>query len=336
MNIKKSDLQSALERVKPGLADKDVIDQATSFAFINGRVVTYNNAISISHPVEGLTLTGAIQADNLYKFLSKIKKDEIELEIKGNELILTTGKAKAGLTLQAEITLPLDQELSRKGKWKDLPENFIKYLSFTMTSCSKEMSKPVLTCVNVSKNALEASDGYRIVQCQLKEEMPVGMFLLSSTSALEVVKLQPTKISEGKGWIHFKTEEDTIISCRILEEKFPEVDKHLVVEGIRLILPTTIDEVLDRAMVFAKRDKVLSESVNVSISSRKLKISAKSESGWFEETINFKYEDKAVSFDITPYLLKGILSETQECILGESKLKFQGEDWQYITLLRGK
>jgi hypothetical protein len=336
MNISKLKLQEALEKVKPGLADKASIEQATSFCFLNGRVVTYNDSISLSSPVEGLELTGAIEAEHLYKFLSKIKKDELELEIKGNELILTTGKAKAGLTLQSEITLPLDEELSKKGKWKDLPENFIKYLSFAVPSCSKELSKPVLTCVHVQGSTIEASDGYRITKCTLKDEMPVNTFLLPSTSALEVVKLQPTKISEGKGWVHFKTEEDTILSCRIFEGEFPEIDAHLVVEGVRLELPNTIDEVLDRAMVFAKRDKVLSESVDISLSKRKLKISAKSDEGWFEESVNIKYENEDVKFSITPYLLKGILSETQECVLGKNKLKFQGENWEYITLLRGK
>ncbi len=336
MQISKSKLQSALEQVKPGLADKGGIEQATSFCFLKDRVVTYNDSISISAPVEGLELTGAIEAEHLYKFLSKIKKDEIELEVKGNELVLTTGKAKAGLTIQAEITLPLDEELSKKGKWKDIPENFNKFLGFAMTSCSRDMTKPVLTCVHVNKTTLEASDGYRITKTTLKDEMPLNMFLLPSTSALEVVKLQPVKISEGKGWVHFKTEEDVILSCWSVEGEFPVIDPHLVVEGVKITLPNSIEEVLDRAMIFAKRGKVLSESIDISIEKHKLKISAKSEEGWFEETLNLKYEDKAVNFQITPYLLKGILSETQECVLGSNKLKFQGEGWEYITLLRGK
>ena len=54
--MKKNDLVEALEVVKPGLANKDLIEQTTSFAFINGNVVTYNDEISISSPIEDLEI----------------------------------------------------------------------------------------------------------------------------------------------------------------------------------------------------------------------------------------------------------------------------------------
>ena len=334
MNISKKTLQEALEIVKPGLASKEVIDQSTSFAFIKGRVVTYNNEISISHPVEGLELEGAIPAENLYKFLSKIKKDEIELEVDGNEIVITSGRSKAGLTLQTEVKLPLEEVSGRK-RWKEMPENLIKSLSFAMTCCSRNLSTPVLTCVNVSKNTVEASDGFRIVQCTLKGEMPLNTFLLPSTSVLQVVKLKPTAFAESEGWVHFKTEAGTEISCRVFEDKFPEVASHLKVEGIELVFPKTIDEVLDRAGVFAKRDNMLDENITITLENRKLIVSSKSEEGWFEEDVNVHYEGDKIEFNITPYLLKSILKETQSSILGNNKLKFSGEDWEYMTALRG-
>ena len=69
MKLNKTDLQKALEIVKPGLANKEMIEHSTSFAFIGGRVVTYNDEISLSHPVEGLEIEGAIHAEELYKLL---------------------------------------------------------------------------------------------------------------------------------------------------------------------------------------------------------------------------------------------------------------------------
>ena len=50
MKINKSELQEALAKVKPGLASKDLIEQATSFAFMDGRVVTYNDEMFPSSP----------------------------------------------------------------------------------------------------------------------------------------------------------------------------------------------------------------------------------------------------------------------------------------------
>jgi hypothetical protein len=345
MQINKKQLQDALTKVKPGLANKEIVEQSTAFAFTQGRVVTYNDEISISHPIEGMELEGAIQADNLYKFLSKVpdKEDKegkpipIEAILKDNEIVLTFGRAKAGLTLQSEIKLPLNEDIAQKGKWKTLPHNFPKYLGFAMSSCSKDMSKPVLTCVSVTAGGfLYASDNCRLTKCDLKEEMPTKDFLLPATAALEVVKLNPIKIAEGKGWVHFKTEEDTIISCRIMEdEDFPAIDKHLIVKGVQLILPKMLTEVLDRAMVFAKREHTLDESVEVLIEDQKIQLSAKSDSGWFKEDANIRYQGDPISFMITPYLLRGIMAETQACTLSKDKIKFEGDDWQYVTLLRG-
>lgn len=336
MKVNKTELQQALEIVKPGLANKELIEQSTSFAFTNGRVITYNDEISISHPITGMELEGAIKADKLYALLGKIKKEEIELTVEENEILITSGRSKAGLALQSEIKLPLDEEeVTQHGKWKALPVNFIKFMAFAVSSCTKSSSDPILTCVHVNKEGyIEASDSYRITRCELGEEMPIDTFLIPATSTLDMLRLKPTKIAEGKGWVHFKTDMGTIISCRIYEDEFPDTNPILKVKGVQLILPQSITSVLDRASIFAKRDHSLDESITVSLENKRLKISAKAETEWFEEEVNVKYEGDPISFEVTPYLLKTILLETQACIYSSRKLKFEGEGWVYIAMLR--
>jgi hypothetical protein len=63
MIIKKIDLLHALEVVKPGLGRQEQIQQTTSFAFITGRVVTYNDELSISHPLANCEIEGAIKPE---------------------------------------------------------------------------------------------------------------------------------------------------------------------------------------------------------------------------------------------------------------------------------
>lgn len=337
MKINKDQLQKALEIVKPGLANKEQIEQSTSFAFIKGRVITYNDEISLSHPVEGLELEGAILAENLYKFLTKIKKEEIELELEGNEIVLTSERAKAGLLLQMEIKLPLEEEIGKKSKWVPLPVNFVTDLAFCMTVCTRDMSLPVLTCVHVNKDGfLEASDSYRIARCELGEAMPIGTFLLPAISAVEVVKLKPNKIASGKGWVHFKTEEGTVMSCRVFEDKFPSTAGFFSNEGVRVILPKTTEEILARAQVFSKREHLLDEWITITIEEGKFKMESKSDTGWFREEAKIRHEGDTIKFDITPYLLKGILAETRGFRYKTDKLTFQGERWFYVSTLRQK
>ncbi len=331
--MKKADLQKALEIVKPGLASKEMIEQSTSFAFMEGRVVTYNDEISLSHPVEGLDITGAIKADGLYQLLNKITKEEIEITVDKNEVLIKAGRIRAGLTLQKKIKLPLDEIESRE-KWKTLPEDFTRFMSFAMSSCSRDMSRPILTCVHVNKKGfIESSDGHRITHCEMEEKMPVDTFLIPASTVQQVVKLKPTKISGGKSWVHFKTDEGSVMSCRVYEDEYPDTSVFLEVEGVDITFPKTMEDVLERASVFSKRDYTLDEMVELCLEDNRLKIKSQSDAGWFKESVNMKYTDLAVTFSIAPYLLKGILSETSTCVLCEDRLKFQGAGWVHIALL---
>jgi len=336
MEINKKELQNALEIVKPGLANKELVEQSTSFAFMDGKVITYNDELSISHPIPGLKLTGAILADNLYKFLNKIKGDDMDLTVEGNQIVLSTGRAKAGLTLQKEIKLPLQQEIEGERHWKKLPNNFLRDIAFVMTAAGKNMNRPILTCVHVNQSGfVEASDSFRIARRTLEKEMPIETFLIPASSVVELVKLNPTGVSKGKGWIHFRAKETgTEISCRVFKDTYKDMTPFLKVKGTQIILPNGLEGMLERAMVFAKRERILEEVVSISIKNKLLKMSASSESGWFKEDIDMEKKIDPISFDITPYLLKGILSETKACEVTKNRIKFEGDGWVYIGILR--
>jgi DNA polymerase III sliding clamp (beta) subunit (PCNA family) len=334
MKINKQELQTALDLVKPGLASKELIEQSTSFAFIDGCVKTFNDEISVSHPIKDLQLEGAVKAEEFYKLISKIKKDEIEMDITNSEIHFKASRTKAGLTLQNEILLPIES-IGKRGKWMELPEDFLRYLSLAMGACGRDMSQPILTCINVQQDSkIIGSDSYKMMICEMEMEMPVDSFLLPAAAALDVLKLKPVKIAEGDGWIHFQTKEKTEISCRIFEDEYPDISPFEMVEGISLSFPKSMQEILERAWVFAKRDHILDEQITITFAENRMKVKSKSETGWIEDEVNVKYDDTPVEFSITPYLLQDILKETNEFILSDNALKFEGEGWQYISALR--
>jgi len=332
MKIQKDDLQKALETVKPGLASSEIIEQSTSFAFLGDRVVTYNDSISLSHPIEGLDLEGAIRAEELYEFLKRTKEDTLQLRISENELKLKCGKAKAGLKLQTEIKLPL-QEVDQVKDWEDLPEEFADNLSFIKDSASQDMSRRVLTCAHVTNRCMETSDSFQIMRLH-QEGWPFGDYLIPAENIPEITKINPTLVAESEGWLHFKNLEGTELSCRILEDSYPDAGQHLDVGGEKVIFPESMNEILDRVMVFTKKDHYMDEAMQVILKDNKLLVHGKNEYGWIKEKAKVKYEGDKASFWITPHLLKNILSRSNECILGEEKIKFEGEDWEYVAVLR--
>lgn len=338
MKISKEALQKALDIVKPGLASRELLAQTTSFAFRRGKVITYNDEISISCPVEGIDeVQGAVLAENLYKFLAKVSTDEMNLDIKEGEIVMVIGRARAGLTFMEEVTLPLEEELQNRGKWMKLPSDFCKAVSFVMTASGSNLNEPLLTCVHVSSSGYaEASDGLRLAWHAILDETPVKDIIVPARSIAEVVKLNPTRMSEGNGWLHFRNKEGVEISCRILnEDKYMNTAPYVNMKGDKIVLPEKLDEVLARAQVFAKRESILEEEVHITIAGKSLTMKASSESGWFEEKIemkdNLKIEKNIV---IPPYLLKEILKETMMCEVSGNKIKFQGDHWVYVSLLK--
>lgn len=337
MLVNKDELKRALEIVKPGLANKEIAEQFTSFAFMQGCIVTYNDEISVLHPIKGIELTGAVKAEELYKFVSKLKSDEIDIIEEDNSIILKSGRATAGFAIEADVKLPIEEELSKKGEWVPLPKKFIEFLKFASMSCSDNLSLPILTCVHVNETGvIESSDNYRICHCKLNKPLPISTFLLPKTSVLIVTKLNVVEIAEGTGWVHFKTEEGTIVSCRTFNDTFIDTTPYLkpVKGGLNIVLPDNLNEILDRAIIFAKRDTETQEFVDIELNKRRLTVRSKSETSWFEERSTLQETVEPVQLSIMPYLLKDIFTQTKECTVTEKLLYFKGVDWVYISALR--
>lgn len=334
MKINKQKLLIALETVKPGLASKELIEQSTSFCFINGSVVTYNDNISISCPIEGLELEGAVSANEFYAYIKKVKSEEIIAEIEGNEILLKAGRSKVGLTLHEEIVLPIE-EIGEIKKWKALPDDFAVGLSLTMGSCSRNMSDPVLTCVHINGSTLEGSDNLRISDYTMVSEVPGKAFLLPANTCAQVVKMIPSEIAAGQGWVHFRNHKGgAVLSCRIFEEKYPKVKDFLKVKGTDIKFPKGLPAIIDRAGIFSKRDHALDETIEVLIEKKKLYIKTSSESGWFKESVRIDYTGEPIEFSITPYLLQDILGKTFKGVISDNCLLFKGDNWNYVSLLK--
>ena len=331
--MKKSELQQALEIVKPGLANKEIIEQSTSFAFIKNRVVTYNDEISISHPVKDLTIKGAVKAEELYKLLQKINKEEIEIEIKESEVLLKAGKGKAGLRLQEKITLPLD-EIPKIEEWQDLSETFTDQLQKVIWCTSNDMSQPIITCIHVREDGfIEATDRFRLMQTQ-GEELPFT-FLLPASAAQQVIRMKPTQVALSEEWVHFTNEEGTILSCRIFEDaNFPKLTQVIDgVNGTKLTFPKRIIDLVERAEIFGKAEFQTDGQISIDIQKGKIIVKGESDVGWWEEKEKMDYKGESIEFLMNPMLFKDILKETNVGEIDKQFIKFVGENWIFVGCL---
>lgn len=334
MKIKTADLIKALEIVKPGVATKEVVEQADRFAFMDGRVVTYNDDISISHPVPGLDITGAIHAKELYEILKRIKQEEVEMEVDENEIRIESGRLKVGLTLQQEIRMPLE-EIEEEEEWHPIPKELMEYLHFAMGTTKNDTSRPVLSCVHVREDGfVESSDNTRLTQCELGEELPVSSFLIPAKCIRPLLAMEVTEMAQGRGnWIHFRTPEETQFSARLMLGAFPNVDRLLNVEGIELDLPSSILDAIDKAVVFSDDEFKDREEITVKLKKNRIVIKSKNAGGWVEEELNMKYKEDPFQFKIAPYSLQSIVKKNSLCTVSDKLIKFEGPGWAYVSAL---
>lgn len=334
MKINRAELLSALEKVRPGLSNKENIEQSTSFAFMGDRVVTYNDEISISHPITGLNVTGAVKAQTLFDFLGRVKQEEIELTWEENQVVIQAGRAKAGLVMEQEVTLPVE-EIGKIGKWIPFPEDAMDGLKFCYPRCGSDMIQMDLTCVHVTPTRMEASDSYQIAMFNLDKKLPVKAFLLPAAAARELVKYDVKQMSQGESWVHFKTDDGTLFSSRTLMGGFRNIDQYLNIQGDSFHFPKNMVDVLKRADVFAKT-KISAENrpmVDVTLDKNEIHMSVESDHGWFKEHARIKYDGEPAKFSIAVELLLDILGATTQGIINDNLMVFRGEKWQHIIAM---
>lgn len=335
--VNREELLYALEQVKPGVAAKEIIEQTTSFSFLGDAVATYNDEISISHPlVSDIPIYGAVKAEELYSLLSKLTGETIAIEVTEGELVINAKNVTAGLTLQNEVLLPL-KEISLSDDWKPIPEKFNQALRFCLPAITTDMSFPALSCVNIRLDGVvEASDNFRLSRYDMDKKMTVPTFLLPGKSARTLINFDVIEISDGKGWKHFKTKEGTIFSARVFEGNFPDTEATGVVnvEGVAVTLPQTLADVMERAAIFAKREHKLDAEAIITIADKKIKVESQSDYGWFSEERNIRHAGEPVTFVIQPEFLHEILSKLTSCIIGMHAIKFTGEGWEHIIRLK--
>ena len=334
MQVQRKELIAALEEVKPGLASKDILAQSTSFVFTKEGITTFNDEISVYKPFKS-GFEGAVRANELYSLLAKIKDDSIEVESTGAELIVKWGKkSKAGIRMEAEIMLPLEEVDIEHADFIKLPDNFLKAISIASYCAAKDLSKPHLTCVCINEGNVVASDNFRIIMVDFNSKLDTDQILLPASVVKFLVKYDVKKLSHSPGWVHFHTEDGLVFSARVLAGDFPEVDQYFAIKGHELQFPAGIIEILDKAGVFTG-SSVNGDFISIAVEDRVMLIKGEGDYGWLEEPANCKYKGEKIEFQVDPSFLKDILKDLRQCIVGEGTLLFEGENFKHIVSLVG-
>ncbi len=338
MKIKRTELLDILQKVQPGLGnEKSIVEQSACFVFQGQEVMTFNDEVAICHPIsteDKFELTGAVQAKELFNLLRRSKDDVLNITLTNTEFIVQGIRSEAGIRLEQEVRLPID-EMSKPGKWSKItdPQGFIQAIKSCIFSASRNMTTPILCCLNVCPDYIESTDRYRITRWVVKTGA-AAPYLLPSWSAKYLPAYAPEKVCCIGGWAHFKNREGTVFSSRVYEGSFPEVGTFLDVEGAKIEFPESLIEVIDRARVMAI-DNEGNEAINVKATGKKLEISSEGKSGWFKENIELPTTCTGFQFVIHPDNFNQILSKVRTAVVGSAAILFKNDKFSHVVAMEG-
>lgn len=337
MKTNRKKLLEVLQAVKPGLANKEIIEQTTSFIFTGTNVLTYNDEISVSHPID-LDIVGAVQAKELIALLNKSSDEEIELETTESELRVISKKSKAGIKLQAQTNVAdIEAALGTPVEWEPLPGKFKEALAYAAFSVGKNMTKPLLTCIFVTGTEAFSSDDFRITYCNIFDAEISDGLLIPGTVASDIKNYDVEEYSITDGWVHLRTAAGVVFSFRTLKGEFPaEKIKQIInsVDGDKIKLPSDLDGALERAGIFSSGVEVRTandDRIQAIVRAGVLTIRGEGSSGWFEESSRIRYKGDDLEFEVNPGFFQEILKHTDEMVVGHGMLKFESKEFVHIV-----
>lgn len=335
-SVKRSELLDVLNKIKPGLAKKAVVEQSTHFMFLGKDVATFSDQIAIIHPFE-TAVPFSVKGEEFYKLISGITDDDLDFSLKEGKLTIKSKSTKAGMSTIVDNKDKVDKLVKILKKemtdWITIPNNFLQGLYLAMFSAAKDLSQGTLSCIYVNGRNILSSDSLRASWFEIDEE--VSPFLIPAKDVNELIKFTDIKeYCQSDNWIHFRTENDVTFSIRKVLGVFKDLRKKFDVEGESISLPEGLKEVTDSIIFLSEGDIEVNKIISVTIESGKITCKAEKETGWVEKTIDFSdYEGEDLTFLINPIFLSQILSKSTNMTLTENVALFSNENFNHIVAL---
>lgn len=330
VTINREELLRQLDSVAPGLSKRELVEQSSCFVFQQGSVTTFNDEVACSHSCE-LNFEGAVQAAPLLNILRRLPDEDITIIQEESHLVVKGKRRKAGVRMESEILLDV-KTLERPKKWSPLPSDFLEALELTQHTASKDTSSFALTCIHIHPKWIESTDKYQATRYRLATGFTEPA-LVRKDSVKELPSLGVTKISETPNWIHFKSKEGLMYSCRKHGvEGYPTLTKIFKFEGDPITLPKGLSEVAERAFVFSQ-ESAQSTDIMMEIGENVMRIIGQGASGYFQERKKIAYTGTPYKFTVPAKLIGELSSKFSTCLINERMLMVNSGNWKYTTCL---
>lgn len=339
MRISKSEILKVINLVKPGIAKKDLVEQATHLIFTKDDIATFNDQVCIIHPFKS-EFEFSTKADEFIKIIESIKEPEFELTLEDDNIRIKSKSTNAKRTtvvgetaLVTHLIEAVKQAMIGKNFWKPLPKEFTEGLYLCAFSASRDLTTGIRSCCAIKNDGIYTTDNIRISNFIMDSKM--DEVLLPAKDAAELVKYAVIEYGISENWAHFKTAEGVIFNCKTLKGDYPfsTLDGIFSDKEVSLKFPEDLKEAVDSITSLAEGESDSDKSITVEIKKGKIIAKAEKERGWITKTIEFDYEGEEFQFLVNPIFFTAVLKHASEFILLEGKLQFQSGNFFHILAL---
>jgi len=343
MEVKRKDLLDILNKVKPGLATKEIVEEMTHFLFTGKDVITYNDRLCIHHPYE-TDFVGSVEASKMYEALTKIKSEGVVIQVveaKGGDglpssIVTSSGKSKVSCSLVRNHAVfkqakNLTNELAEIDDWIELPkkDDFQKGAYLCSFSASKDESSGTATCIRVEENIIWCGDQDRTSRYKLKT--PMGSFMIKASIIPTIRDYSFTHYFVTKSWVHFIDEDNLTLSARKINGETLAYDRLFEkFQGTDIEFPDDLKNAIDISSIMSSGDTAAEKAISVTIEDNLITCEGRQDGGFSTSECEIQYVGDRIEFHINPVLLLEVLTRSSTISIGKYMAKFSDEEFSHL------
>jgi hypothetical protein len=350
MEINRNILIGLVKNLRPGIADKEIIEQSTHIIFNQDCICSYNDEIFVSIPLD-CKFSGTVDADLLLRIVSKFEEEQIKVEVNPNKNKLDIygdiNSASIALVIDSTIFAHIAEVRKdyEKADWKTLPKDFQAALEMCSFSASKDRTQGALCCLRIEGEDILSTDKFRIGWYVMESSIN-KKFLLEADHALQLSRYSIlTEFWTGKSWAHFRSKEGMVLSCRTIEPPDESIDLKPFFDpspdAVRIKLPSDLIKRAELAGVLSEGPTVFDRSIEMKFEEDTVTCLSRSEKGEIEskskleKSVPFK-----LSFQISPDLLIDILKFVSSTVIfnkideEKGKVIFRTRSFSHCMMVR--
>ncbi len=335
--MNRKELLNALSALLPSVASSDAVKELECFKFENDIIRTANEVSIQTIKYFKTGLVCCVYAKVLFKLLSSMSEEEVDLKVTDTELLIKSGTTKGKIKLVESDLFPELMAVGEKYEPHELPDNFKETLDLCRFSMSTDMSKPDLCAIRVSEDFITSTDSYRITRFDINNLIEFMIRDKMLDILLKFDKLISCQLTDKA--LIFKVSDDCFVIGPILSFEFPNIES-MFSDSIELFeFPgEDLKEALERLSIFSESVFKFDRKITLDFNKDLVILSSEEEQhGELVENIPLRGKGKFPVFKISinPMFLLDILKygKCKVGLSGDRMIEFRTDSFRHVTVL---